>query len=125
MTLDDEVIEAIRRAIEESGNREVCGYLTADARMRQQFHRLANRSTDPDTFWISRVDFRLFERRTSRHNLRILALIHSHRTTLRLSRQDKISLAGSPIPWIVVVLAKDRLLSKVYCPEGSETDMEL
>jgi proteasome lid subunit RPN8/RPN11 len=117
MTIDPKVMTTVGRCIEEARGREVCGYLTLDQGTRQEFHRVTNRSTELDNFWISRTDYRRFMRKVSRQNLQILGFVHSHQSSLELSRQDKISLNNSEVPWIVVTIADSQLLSKVYYPE--------
>ena len=118
MTIKPAVGSLICRSVTEAGGREVCGYLTLDLGMQQAFHRITNRSVEPDNFWISRVDSRRFMKKAARQNLRVLAFLHSHRSSLELSRQDKISLDDSEVPWIVVAVVNGQLFSKVYYPES-------
>lgn len=114
MTLDDESAAAILRAVKQAEHREMCGFLTVNSERRQEFHRMTNRSAEPDRFWISRADAARFMRKASRDNLTVLGFVHSHRSDLRLSCEDQISLDASPIPWIVVAAENDRLVFAVH-----------
>lgn len=114
MMLTPRLLKSIEARVVAADGREVCGFITRDVHGEGEFFPLPNRSRDHDAFWVSRVDERRFARMAARHQLQVVAFLHSHRAGLELSENDRISFETQPLPWVVVTRATGTMTYRVY-----------
>lgn len=112
--LSRHVVETLTKAIHNERELEVCGYLLDDGDGSQEFFRVRNWSELPGSFTVTEGELKRVERYARRNHLNVRAFVHSHRSTLELSRMDARDLAGSDVPWIVAVLKGETLRYAVY-----------
>ena len=106
--------EVITRAVRDAGGKEICAVLLQDIYGEQQVIRLPNWSIEPNGFFIAKSELQRVERYAEREGHNILAFIHSHISSLRLSKEDRRSFQNSKYPWIVVCIGPSGLKSRFY-----------
>src|SRR5262249_2074872 len=122
MMLSRRTIQVIADCMSETGEVELCGFLLLDSTGEQRFHRISNLLGDRGSFFVSVLDFERLQRYAERHKLHVAAFIHSHRSSLDLSRADRTGMELSPLPWIVVAAGKSGLEFAIYdAPKSQAT----
>jgi proteasome lid subunit RPN8/RPN11 len=114
--LDPFVAGIIAACVRCAHGAEVCGYLMEDDGGRQQFFALENRLASRDGCFVASGDVHRAHRYAAKHGLRVRDLVHSHSTGTSLSDVDRMGLAESDVPWIVVCLTEAGLLAERYLP---------
>ena len=114
MQLSPAIIQLLTRALEDSGGREICAVLLENVKGDQAAVRVPNWSRDFDSFFVARSEIKRIERYAERNGYKILAFIHSHRSSLELSDTDRMSLEHSNYPWVIVILSDSGLHTRFY-----------
>jgi proteasome lid subunit RPN8/RPN11 len=114
--LSNHTIEVIARCLCQAHGREICGYLLQDWGEKQEFFAVENLANDFSSFFVSCSNFNRMEGYAERHDMRVVAFVHSHAYNLELSSLDIAARSDVAIPWIVVVLSQKRLTFKVHEP---------
>ncbi len=102
VTLTPRAAEVVLTALRDAGGTEVTGFLLQDPIGYQQFVRARNLHGWQRGFFVSQSEYARVQRYAHRSQQDIVALVHSHISSTRLSREDVESLRAARIPWIVV-----------------------
>jgi proteasome lid subunit RPN8/RPN11 len=112
----DEVAGAVWDSIADADGKEICGFLLSRKGTDQLFFRLANIAEVPGAFLVGRWERERVKQFSDRHGYTIDAFVHSHRSGLELSAEDRRGLASSKIPWIVIGHTEEGMIARLYEP---------
>lgn len=112
--LEQQTIDTLIRAIRDARGQEICGFVLESSAGQQELFLVSNWAEAPGSFVVEESEVLRIERYAKRHGLHIQAFVHSHMSSLELSKEDEASLRTSDVPWIVVMLDGDKLRFKVF-----------
>lgn len=111
-----EVEQKLITAIQWSWPQEICGFLLneRDNPIASQVHFGKNLSGEINSFIFSPADQERIFRFALNNQLRVTALIHSHPYNTEASEADINFMPSLSLPWIIVVLEKEKLIYRWY-----------
>lgn len=114
------VVRTIRAVIRAERGAEVCGYLLEGAGGEQRFLTIENRLASRDGCFVAAADVARARKFAAARALRIRAWVHSHPAGTTLSAVDRMGLAESDIPWIVVCDTGGDLRAEWHAPGATQ-----
>jgi len=118
LPLAKQVEQTIIACVRNARGAEICGYLVEDPHGNQSFLAIENRLASRDGVFASKLDIARAQRQIRARDLRICAWVHSHYSGTSLSEIDRLGLAESDVPWIVVCLTELGLDAACYVPDN-------
>lgn len=113
MKLKTKIVTTLKKCLNDSKH-EICAFLLENKSNDQKIIRVRNFSGNPYGFTLPNSELIRIQEHANTTGFKIIAFIHSHFTSLKLSEQDHDSFQYSLYPWIIVKMGKSGLLSKLY-----------
>jgi proteasome lid subunit RPN8/RPN11 len=117
--LPEKLLSELTEALNDSHNKELCGFLLKNNTGELEFIRMANWADGLNEFFIAKSQYESIKLYSYRMKKELFAFLHSHISSLDMSSTDRDSFFLGDIDWIVIRLGPMGIEVKKYCRSHS------